>query len=269
MAAKTKKAKKNPPKKIKQSKKVSFRTTAVENPVLHVRVARFNPQMDFVARTHEYSIAPKAGESVLDLLTRLKQTQDGSLTFRGSCGYGGCGSCGVVVNGKPVLGCVTQVKDVADNHNSLRIDSLNEKNTIKDLVVDEKPFFDELLRVKPWIVPRAHDERRNHKMGVNDVKKLGNAQQCILCGLCNANADSSSRGEIGPAAMVKAYRYANDLRDGDAKRLSVLSTHLPVHYSLEKANLCPRDLVPGVKIKEMREIQKARDANVNVRKRKS
>ncbi len=266
MAAKKKKTKIV---KKNSSQKVS-RAIAVEPaPILHVRVSRYNPQMDFNARTHEYSITPKTGESVLDLLTRLKHTQDGSLTFRGSCGYGGCGSCGVKVNGKPVLGCVTQVSDVADTHHSLRIDPLHTENVIKDLVVDEKPFFDELLRVKPWLVSRAHDERRNHKMGVNDVKKLGNAQQCILCGLCNANADSSLRGEIGPAALVKAYRYANEMRDGDTKRLSALSPHLHVHYSLEKANLCPRDIAPGDKIREMREIQKARDAQPSKGKRKT
>ena len=266
MAAKKKKAKKVP---LKKKKNISTHSIPAANPILHVRVSRFNPQMDFNARTHEYSIAPKEGESVLDLLTRLKHVQDGSLTFRGSCGYCGCGSCGVKANGKPVLGCVTQVKDVVDEHHSLRVDPLNEKNVIKDLVTDEKPFFDELLRVKPWIVSRAHDERRNHKMGVKDVVKLGNAQQCILCGLCNANADSSSRAEIGPAAFVKAYRYANDLRDGDVKRLSTLSTHFPPHYSLDKANLCPRNIAPGDKLKEMRGIQKAQDAKQSNGKRKT
>ncbi len=253
----------------KKQKKVSSRILAITGPTLHARVSRFNPEIDFNASTHEYSIPLNSGESVLDLLTRIKHTEDGSLTFRGSCGYGGCGSCGVVVNGKPVLGCMTQVKDVLDSTNSLRIDPLNVENVIKDLVTDEKPFFEELLKVKPWIVSRAHDERRNHKMGVKDVAKLGNAQQCILCGLCNANTDSSSRGEMGPAAFVKAYRYANDIRDGDAKRLPLISKHFPLHYSLEKANLCPRDIAPGDKIKEMRDIQKARDAQPSKGKRKT
>ncbi len=225
-------------------------------PVLHVRVSRFNPQMDFSSRTHEYSIHPISGESILDLLTRLKHTQDGSLTFRGSCGYGGCGACGVKVNDTPVLGCVTQVSDVQDAHRALRIDPLNAENVIKDLVVDEKEFFNELLKVKPWLVPRKNDERRQHKMGVNDVAALKSAQQCILCGLCNAHASSSSTRELGPAAWVKAYRYMKDMRDGDVQRVSHLSVYLPVRYSLEKANLCPRNIFPGDKIKEIRALQK-------------
>lgn len=219
----------------------------------NIRVARYNPSMDFTPRTHEYSVPPHEGESILDLLTRIKHTQDGSLTFRASCGYGGCGTCGVRVNGKPLLGCVTQVKDHLDANRSLRIDPLDAETTLKDLVVDEKPFFAQLTEVKPWRVPRPNDAKRNHKMGVNDVAALGNSQQCILCGLCNANANASVKPELGPAAFVKGFRYANDIRDGDAARPTALATHLPVHYSLEKANWCPRDIFPGDKIREIRE----------------
>ena len=234
--------------------------------LMHVRVTRFNPEMDFYPRTHEYALHANPGESVLDLLTRIKHTQDGSLTFRGSCGYGGCGSCGVKVNGKPVLGCVTQVSDAMDTHaRTLRIEPLDVERVIKDLVVDEKPFFDELLRIKPWVVPRKHDERRHHKMGVNDVKKLSRTQECILCGLCNANVSSvqtngKNAGEIGPAAWVKAYRYTFDMRDGDTRRVEGYSTMLPVHYSLEKANWCPRNIAPGDRIREMSALQKEKNS---------
>jgi succinate dehydrogenase / fumarate reductase iron-sulfur subunit len=207
--------------------------------------------MDSLPRTHEYTISPREGESILDLLLRIKHTQDGSLTFRGSCGYGGCGSCGIKANGKHALACVTQVKDVLDAHSGLRIDPLHE-NVIKDLVVDEREFFQQLLKVKPWITPRKNDEKRNHKMGINDVKKMGNTPQCILCGICDARVESSQKGEMGPASFVKAYRYIHDIRDGNMERPSVLCENLPVHYSLSLANECPRDIRPGDIIHELR-----------------
>jgi len=228
-------------------------TLNIEKSILHVRVARYNPQMDFHARTHEYHVTLNKGESVLDLLTRIHETQDGSLTFRASCGYGGCGACGVKVNGKTVLGCVTQVSDLMTENQTIHIEPLHE-NVIKDLVVDEKPFFDELEKISPWITPRINDVKRNHKMGINDVQKLGNAHQCILCGICNAHAESQKTGELGPAAMVKAYRYRMDVRDANTQRDAVISKQFPVHYSLEKANACPRSIFPGDKIKEMREL---------------
>lgn len=262
MAAKKKRVKKTLSKKKKIVKKHSI---LAANPIMHVRVTRFNPEMDFYPRTHEYALHSHAGESVLDLLTRIKHTQDGSLTFRGSCGYGGCGSCGVKVNGKPVLGCVTQVADAVDPHaRTLTIEPMDVERVIKDLVVDETAFFSELLRIKPWLVPRKQDERRNHKMGVNDVKKLARTQECILCGLCNANVSTThdhakNANEIGPAAWVKAYRYLNDLRDGDPRRAAEYARMLPVHYSLEKANWCPRNISPGDRIREMSALQKEKN----------
>lgn len=222
------------------------------SPKWMVRVSRYNPLMDFVPRTHEYTVTPHAGESVLDLLYRLKHTQDGSLTFRGSCGYGGCGTCGMRVNGKPIMACTTQVSDVLDAQKNVRIDPLH-TNVIKDLVVDETPFFTELLKVKPWLYPRKHDEKRQHKMGQKEVQAMKKTPQCMLCGLCNANTDSEAKGEWGPAALVRAYRYVHDARDGNAFRLGEIAPQLNVHYSLDKANLCPRDIEPGKRINELHE----------------
>lgn len=250
-------SKKKSPRATKRISSMRKKSLFVPTPThWKIRIARFNPEMDYHARTHEYVMAPHAGESVLDLLLRIKHTQDGSLTFRGSCGYGGCGTCGVKVNGKTILSCVTQVEDVLDDHHSIRIDPLHE-NVLKDLVVDETQFFQQLLKVKPWMVPRTHDEKRNHKMGVNEVQKMGKSPQCILCGICDANAGSARIGELGPSAFTKAYRYTHDSRDADIARTTRLGEVLPVHYSLSKANECPRDIRPGDLIQQMRhEIQK-------------
>ncbi len=246
-------SKKNSPRAGKKTPPVRKKSLYVPAPThWTVRIARFNPEMDYHARTHEYVMSPHAGESVLDLLLRIKHTQDGSLTFRGSCGYGGCGTCGVKVNGKTILSCVTQVEDVLDAHHGMRIDPLHE-NVLKDLVVDETQFFQQLLKVKPWVIPRAHDEKRAHKMGVNEVQKMGKAPQCIPGGICDANAGSARIGELGPTAFVKAYRYIHDLRDADTTRTSARGEVLPVHYSLYKANECPRDIRPGDLIQQLRQ----------------
>mgnify|MGYP001592542202 CR=1 FL=1 len=244
----TTKTKKTKPKRIARKKNV----VTPAHPKWMVRVSRFNPLMDYVSRTHEYVVTPHEGESVLDLLYRLKHTQDGSLTFRGSCGYGGCGTCGMRVNGKPIMACTTQVNDVLDSQKNVRIDPLH-GNVLKDLVVDEGPFFAELMNVKPWLYPRKNDEKRRHKMGPNDVRALGKTPLCMLCGLCNAHVESEKKGELGPAALVKAYRYVHDARDGNAFRLGELSPKLNVHYSLDQANLCPRDIQPGKRIGELRQ----------------
>lgn len=232
------------------SKKARTKTKIPSAPAhWYVRVSRFNPNMDFVPRTLEYVIKPHPGESISDMLLRVKHTQDGSLTFRASCGYGGCGTCGVRVNGKPVLGCVTQVQEHVNAHGTIRIDPLYTESVIKDLVCEEGEFFHEYGHVKPWMVPRKHDEARKHKMSPQEVQKLGKSQQCIMCGICNAASGWEKTGELGPAAFVKGFHYAADARDGDVSRVKEMQKFLPVHYSLSQANECPRDIRPGDKIK--------------------
>ena len=45
--------------------------------------------------------------SVLDILISVKERQDHTLSMRYSCNMGICGSCGMVINGKPRLACET------------------------------------------------------------------------------------------------------------------------------------------------------------------
>ncbi|MDZ4256713.1 MAG: 2Fe-2S iron-sulfur cluster-binding protein [archaeon] len=214
-----------------------------------VRVSRYNPHMDFGPRTHEYAISPKEGESVAELLLRLKHTQDGSLTFRSNCGHASCGSCGMRVNGRPVLGCVIKVGDHIDQNGSIRIDPLTPERVIKDLVCDEKEFFHQLTQVNSHLVPRKQMDIRRYRMSPDEIRQLGDAHQCTLCGICHASAEVWKTGGLSPAAFVKAHQYAVDARDGDATRVAIIKKHLPVPYSLEKADECPRTLHPGQKIK--------------------
>jgi succinate dehydrogenase/fumarate reductase-like Fe-S protein len=51
------------------------------------------------------------GESILNLLERLRETTDPDLAFYGACGTGKCGACGISVDGKVALTCTTIVSD--------------------------------------------------------------------------------------------------------------------------------------------------------------
>jgi succinate dehydrogenase / fumarate reductase iron-sulfur subunit len=103
--------------------------------------------------------------------------------------------------------------------------------------------------VGPWIIPFPPTHVREHKMFPHDIEKLGHSHQCILCGICNANVKSENWNELGPAAFVKGFRYYADSRDSKPmERLKTLQSFLLVHYSLSKADLCPRDIAPGEKI---------------------
>jgi succinate dehydrogenase (ubiquinone) iron-sulfur subunit len=47
---------------------------------------------------------------LLDALLKIKDEQDGSLSFRRTCREGICGSCAMNINGENGLACLTKVR---------------------------------------------------------------------------------------------------------------------------------------------------------------
>ena len=122
--------------------------TKVEKTV-EFRISRFDPeQKKHYASTFKVPI--RKGTTVLDALLYIKDNFDDSLTFRHSCRMGICGSCGVNVNGQPMLACYTQVLDLGVD--SLSVEPLSNFQVIKDLVVDIEPFFDTYKRIKAFLI---------------------------------------------------------------------------------------------------------------------
>ena len=71
--------------------------------------------------------------TVLDLLFRIKDRYDPTLSFEFGCRFKKCGLCGVEINGKPALPCASRIPEGEDR---LEISPLRNLNLVKDLVVD-------------------------------------------------------------------------------------------------------------------------------------
>jgi succinate dehydrogenase / fumarate reductase iron-sulfur subunit len=98
----------------------------------------------------------------------------------------------------------------------------------------------------PWLVPR---EDYDGKMSPQTVRKLENPATCILCGVCDAVLDE--KGEMKPAALVKAMRLAMDPRDAlGMSRLRILETPPEILklFIRQLPDTCPK----GIKIAEMK-----------------
>ena len=76
------------------------------------RVLRFDPESDSEPRWQDYELPATAGMTVLDGLWIIKETLDPTLSWRSSCRMGICGSCAMWINGRPQLGCNTQIADL-------------------------------------------------------------------------------------------------------------------------------------------------------------
>lgn len=188
------------------------------------RIKRYNPETEDRPgyQTYELDAAPET--SVLDCLHEIKWKQDGTLSFRRSCGHAICGSCAMTINNENRLACKTLIRDVGRR---VRIEPLRSFPVIRDLVVDLDRFYEKLYAVMPWFVNNSPPPDRERLQWAEDQTLIDEAASCILCACCTSACPSfwADDDYLGPCAILKAYRFIFDTRDqAQRERLAILDT---------------------------------------------
>ncbi len=195
---------------------------------LTVNVKRFNPEADAAPHWQSFQVEADAMDTALEVLLKIKWYQDGTLTFRKSCAHGICGSDAMQINGENKLACATLVQDIAKGDGSvLRYEPLPGSPVIKDLVIDQTRFFEKYRAILPYLVNGNPPPEHERLQSPEDQEIIEDATKCIMCGACTHACPSTwaDPSYLGPAAMLKAYRYTFDTRDeGASDRLRVVDS---------------------------------------------
>jgi succinate dehydrogenase / fumarate reductase, iron-sulfur subunit len=234
-----------------------------------IRVQRFNPDVDRKPYLAEYEIPITADTTLLDALEQIKSDLDGSLTFRRSCRHAICGSCAMNVNGVNTLVCNRRVEAFLDRKGRVTIRPLPYLPIIKDLVVDRTSFWEQYLRVKPWLIPPpSYDESQPAEneflVSPQEVAALQSAETCIMCGACYSACQvvAMNKKYIGPHALLKAFLRVLDPRDSaPAERLEIVGGDDGVfrcHTIFNCIDACPKGLNPTQAIETMRKLAQKR-----------
>ncbi len=167
-----------------------------------------------------FEVPARENQTVLDVVSWIQQNADPTLTYRYSCRVGMCGSCAMMVNGKPRWTCRTHVRKVLEG-SSLSVAPLRNLPVIKDLAADMDPFFDKWVaaearhhpsatRADPMPVVRPDDADRD---------KVNKAIECINCGICHAACDTVAGNPdyLGPAALQRAWTVFLDSKNADGQ----------------------------------------------------
>jgi len=193
---------------------------------IQLEVARYRPENESTPTTQRYEVPFRKDWVVLDALNYIKDRLDGSLSYRWSCRMGVCGSCSMMVNGKPKLTCAAFLSDFVPG--PVRVEPLSYFPIVRDLVVDLTEFLYKLKKVKPWIIreeekPLEEGEYRQTPEQLDHYKQFSMCINCVLCyAACPVYGLEGSF--IGPAAIALAERYSRDSRDQAAlERLEILS----------------------------------------------
>ncbi len=239
-----------------------------------VRIQRFNPDVDKKPYFDEFSIHPGPDTTVLDTLHQIKTEQDGSVTFRRSCRHAICGSCAMNVNGKNILVCKTPLKEALDGGGKVTVRPLPYLPIVKDLVVDWSIFWEQYLRVKPWLIPPEDIPEKEFRTSPEEVAALHKAETCIMCGACYSACQivALNKRYIGPHALLKAFLRVLDPRDrAPGERLADLSGFDGIyrcHTIFNCIDACPKNLNPTQAIETLRKLAQKRRAFSAERKRR-
>ena len=207
---------------------------------------------------HTYRVTREPKMSVLDVVAKIQNRQDPSLSFRYSCRAGMCGTCSMRVNGKNRWTCRTAVESLKSN--TITLEPLPNYPVIKDLAVDMKPFFENYRKVIDRFVP-AEPNRTGFARIAQDAPERRDINQhveCITCGNCFGSCSlvSTNSAYLGPAAINRAYALIRDSRDGAAReRLDILNSHSGVwgcHTQFNCTDACPMGISPTRAIQKLK-----------------
>jgi fumarate reductase iron-sulfur subunit len=216
-----------------------------------IEVLRYRPEQDAAPVWQQFNVPYTDDMSVLQGLQTIKDDFDGSLSFRWSCRMAICGSCGLMIDGKPRLSCKTFLRDYAPN--GVRVEPLAHFPIERDLVVDVSDFIGKLERITPYIVPKEprKPEQGEYLQTPHELEQFEQFSSCINCLLCYAACPQYGIDSkfIGPAAMALLHRYNADSRDGGrAQRLPLMNAEegvwscTAVGYCSE---VCPKGVDPA------------------------
>ncbi len=220
-----------------------------------LEVRRFDPEkMTFT--TSRYELEADRFTSVLDLLIAAKERQDHTLCMRYSCNMGICGSCGMVINGKPRLACETNVFSLKTAH--ITAAPMEAHPNLKDLACDFDEFFAKHKSVKPWLMRKDMAEKYNTEKEYAQTRAqvdwFLDFAHCIKCGLCvdSCPVNNTNRAFVGPQALSQALRYNADTRDqGERERLDIIDEMDGLwgcEYAGACSEVCPKGVDPALTI---------------------
>ena len=182
-----------------------------------ISVLKFNPRAKsskpgFV----DYIIEETPGMTLFIALMKIREEYDPDLSFDFVCRAGICGSCGMIVNGKPVLGCRTLIANYPTG--KLQVMPMPAFELIKDLSVNTGKWMDAMsVKVQSWIVTNKETdiskiEERIEPEVADEVFEL---DRCIECGICVASCGTKLMRPdfIGAVGLNRVARFEVDPHD--------------------------------------------------------
>ena len=161
--------------------------------IITVKIARQNAD-GTGKKFMTYKVPVEKWTTVLDAVLDVKKYMDHSIGIRYSCRQATCGSCGMVINGKPRLACFTKIDEL--DSDEVVIEPMKNFPIIRDLAVKFDRMFATHRKLKPYIIREDSDVKSGERDLIQTPEEL-EKNGCIIqwqlisgrhkvIGLCNS-----------------------------------------------------------------------------------
>jgi succinate dehydrogenase / fumarate reductase iron-sulfur subunit len=118
-----------------------------------------------------------------------------------------CGSCSMLVNGKPQQACSALIKDFTT---PITLEPLSKFPVVRDLMVDRTRLFEDLKKVKAWInIDGTYDTGWGPRESQEDQQIRYTLARCMSCTLCMESCPQYNDNSpfVGPAVVSQVRLF--------------------------------------------------------------
>ena len=182
---------------------------------LTLRILRSSPSEGIAPHWQDFHVEEAEGMTLFIALNEVRETLDPALQFDFVCRAGICGSCGMLINGKPGLACRSLTRDLGP---VITLAPLPVFELIGDLSVNTGKWMRGTAeRLETWI----HSTREADLTAVETpmepelAEAIYELDRCIECGCCVAGCGTLRMREefVGAIGLNKIARFRLDPRD--------------------------------------------------------
>ena len=183
---------------------------------LQFEIFRYNPEdPDSVPHTDTFELDEAPFMTLYIALNQIREQFDGGLQFDFACRSAICGSCAMMVNGRPALACRTLTSDLPEK---IVLYPLPVFKLIGDLSVDTGTGFRAMVeRTEAWLHTQLpfDPEAEEQRMDDDIAAAIYDNDRCIECGCCVAACGAANLDDefLAGAGLNRIKRFMMDPRD--------------------------------------------------------
>jgi fumarate reductase iron-sulfur subunit len=229
---------------------------------LQIEILRHNPR-DPASTPHmqTFSVEEADAMTLFIALNEIRERQDPSLQFDFVCRAGICGSCGMIINGRPGLACRTLTKDLPNN---ITLAPLPAFELIGDLSVNTGKWMRGMSeRLETWVhsnkLEDLNIDAMEQAMEPELAEQIYELDRCIECGCCVAACGTARMHEdfAGAVGLNQITRFRLDPRDQrtDAEFYELVGDESGVFGCMTLLgceDMCPKELPLATQIAFLR-----------------